>query len=217
MSTATPSSLFGLFVAQVTGSFVTAGAQFVVHDIGIAGKVIAILAFLLATALTAALIGLARDRGRDALPWMLALETVLSAFCPHARRPASDRRRRPARRSRWRVRCHGDGHAERRRAAPDARHSADQRHDRQHDAAWHRDDRAVAAGRLRATPATRLDARTSSPSAPGLLSSSRSPSDSFSAPAAARAYAIIGLIGVPLAVLLVGALTLWAVYRERAI
>src|SRR5712672_719344 len=75
-------ALFGLFVAQVTGSFVTAGAQFVVHDIGIAGKVIAILAFLLATALTAALIGLARDRGRDALPWMLALETVLLlAFC----------------------------------------------------------------------------------------------------------------------------------------
>ena len=75
-------ALFGLFVAQVTGSFVTAGAQFVVHDIGIAGKVIAILAFLLATALTAALIGLARDRGRNALPWMLALETVLlAAFC----------------------------------------------------------------------------------------------------------------------------------------
>jgi uncharacterized membrane protein YoaK (UPF0700 family) len=75
-------ALFGLFVAQVTGSFVTAGAQFVVHDTGIAGKVIAILAFLLATALTAALIGLARDRGRDALPWMLALETLLLAlFC----------------------------------------------------------------------------------------------------------------------------------------
>ena len=75
-------ALFGLFVAQVTGSFVTAGAQFVVHDIGIAGKVIAILAFLLATALTAALIGLARDHGRDALPWMLALETVLLVvFC----------------------------------------------------------------------------------------------------------------------------------------
>jgi uncharacterized membrane protein YoaK (UPF0700 family) len=75
-------ALFGLFVAQVTGSFVTAGAQFVVHDIGITGKVVAILAFLLAAALTAALIGLARDRGHDALPWMLALETLLLAvFC----------------------------------------------------------------------------------------------------------------------------------------
>ncbi len=75
-------ALFGLFVAQVTGSFVTAGAEFVSHDIGIAGKVIAVAAFLVAAALTAGLIGLARDRGRDALPWMLAFETVLiTAFC----------------------------------------------------------------------------------------------------------------------------------------
>jgi uncharacterized membrane protein YoaK (UPF0700 family) len=75
-------ALFGLFVAQVTGSFVTAGAQFVVYDIGFVGKMIAILAFLLAAAATAALIGFARDNNRDALPWMLALETLLLAvFC----------------------------------------------------------------------------------------------------------------------------------------
>jgi len=75
-------ALFGLFVAQVTGSFVTAGAQLVVYDIGIAGKMLAVLAFLIAAALTAALIGLARDRGRDALPWMLALEALLlGLFC----------------------------------------------------------------------------------------------------------------------------------------
>ena len=75
-------ALFGLFVAQVTGSFVTAGAEFVTHDIGIAGKVIAILAFLVAAALTAGLIGLAREEGWDALPWMLAFETALIAvFC----------------------------------------------------------------------------------------------------------------------------------------
>jgi uncharacterized membrane protein YoaK (UPF0700 family) len=75
-------ALFGLFVAQVTGSFVTAGAQFVTHYIGIAGKIIAVLAFLLAAALTAALIGHARDRGHDAMPWMLALEALLLAlFC----------------------------------------------------------------------------------------------------------------------------------------
>ncbi len=75
-------ALFGLFVAQVTGSFVTAGAQLVVHDVGITGKVIAILAFLVAAALTAGLIGLIRDLGRDALPWMLAFETLLlAAFC----------------------------------------------------------------------------------------------------------------------------------------
>jgi len=75
-------ALSGLFVAQVTGSFVTGSAQFIVHDIGITGKVVAILSFLLAAALTAALIGLVRDHGRDALPWMLALETLLLAvFC----------------------------------------------------------------------------------------------------------------------------------------
>ncbi len=72
-------ALFGLFVAQVTGSFVTAGAELVTHDIGVAGKVIAILAFLFAAALTAGLIGFVRDQGRDALPWMLAFETLLLA------------------------------------------------------------------------------------------------------------------------------------------
>ena len=75
-------ALFGLFVAQVTGSFVTAGAELVTHDIGIAGKVIAILAFLFAAALAAGLIRLARDQGRDALPWMLAFETLLlGVYC----------------------------------------------------------------------------------------------------------------------------------------
>jgi uncharacterized membrane protein YoaK (UPF0700 family) len=72
-------ALFGLFVAQVTGSFVTAGAELVTHDTSIAGKVIAILAFLVAAALTAGLIGALRDYGRDALPWMLAFETLLLA------------------------------------------------------------------------------------------------------------------------------------------
>ena len=75
-------ALFGLFVAQVTGSFVTAGAELVTHDIGITGKVVAVIAFLVAAALTAGSIRLARERDRDALPWMLALETLLiAAFC----------------------------------------------------------------------------------------------------------------------------------------
>ena len=69
--------LFGLFVAQVTGSFVTAGAELVTHDVGITGKAIAIFAF--AAALTAGLIALARERNRAALPWMLAFETLLLA------------------------------------------------------------------------------------------------------------------------------------------
>ena len=72
-------ALFGLFVAQVTGSFVIGGAQFVIHDTGIAGKLIAIVAFLVAAALTAGLIGWVRHQGRAALPWMLAFETALLA------------------------------------------------------------------------------------------------------------------------------------------
>src|SRR3984885_7324093 len=63
-------ALFGLFVAQVTGSFVTAGAQFIIYDAGFSGKMLAVLAFLLATVLTATLIGVAADKDRDALPWM---------------------------------------------------------------------------------------------------------------------------------------------------
>jgi uncharacterized membrane protein YoaK (UPF0700 family) len=73
-------ALFGLFAAQVTGSFVIAGAEFITHDYGIAGKLLAIVAFVLAAAITAALIGLARNTGRTALPLMLALEAALLAI-----------------------------------------------------------------------------------------------------------------------------------------
>src|ERR1700734_4270160 len=69
-------ALFGLFAAQVTGSFVIAGAELVTHDYGIAGKLLAIVAFVVAAAMTAALIGLARNTNRAALPWMLALEAA---------------------------------------------------------------------------------------------------------------------------------------------
>jgi uncharacterized membrane protein YoaK (UPF0700 family) len=72
-------ALFGLFVAQVTGSFVTAGAELVTHDVGIAGKLVAIAAFVIAAALTAAAISLMRTALRAPLPWMLALETALLA------------------------------------------------------------------------------------------------------------------------------------------
>jgi len=70
-------TLFGLFVAQVTGSFVIAGAELVSHDYGIAGKLLAIVAFVGAAAATAALVAIMRHHGRAALPWMLALETLL--------------------------------------------------------------------------------------------------------------------------------------------
>jgi uncharacterized membrane protein YoaK (UPF0700 family) len=72
-------ALFGLFSAQVTGSFVIAGAQLVTHDDGVAGKLLAVLSFLFATAATAALIALALRRGVTALAAMLGLEAVLLA------------------------------------------------------------------------------------------------------------------------------------------
>jgi uncharacterized membrane protein YoaK (UPF0700 family) len=72
-------ALFGLFAAQVTGSFVIAGAEVITHDSGVAGKVLAVLAFLFAAALTAALVGLARERSRTPLTWMLTLEAALLA------------------------------------------------------------------------------------------------------------------------------------------
>jgi uncharacterized membrane protein YoaK (UPF0700 family) len=88
-------ALFGLFVAQVTGSFVIAGAELVHHDAGVAGKLLAIVAFIAAAAITAALIGLARERGHAPMPWMLALEAVLLAafvaivlFGPRVESPA---------------------------------------------------------------------------------------------------------------------------------
>jgi uncharacterized membrane protein YoaK (UPF0700 family) len=73
-------ALFGLFAAQVTGSFVIAGAELVTHDYGIAGKLLAIVAFVAAAAITTVLIVIVRDAGRAALPWMLALETALLAI-----------------------------------------------------------------------------------------------------------------------------------------
>jgi uncharacterized membrane protein YoaK (UPF0700 family) len=72
-------ALFGLFAAQVTGSFVIAGAEVARHDAGAPGKLLAIIAFVAAAAITAALIGLARDGGRAPMPWMLALEAALLA------------------------------------------------------------------------------------------------------------------------------------------
>ena len=72
-------ALFGLFAAQVTGSFVIAGAELVRHDTGVAGKLLAIVAFVASAAVTAALIALARARGGAPLPWMLGLEAALLA------------------------------------------------------------------------------------------------------------------------------------------
>jgi len=72
-------TLFGLFVAQVTSSFVIAGAELVTKDYGVAGKLLVLAVFLLATAATAGLIGALRHHGRPAMAPMLALEAVLLA------------------------------------------------------------------------------------------------------------------------------------------
>ena len=75
-------ALFGLFVAQVTSSFVIAGAEIVIHDYNVTGKLLVTVVFIIAAALTAALIIWARAAGRATLPAMLLLEAALLAiFC----------------------------------------------------------------------------------------------------------------------------------------
>ena len=68
-------ALFGLYVAQLTGSFVLVGTETVVHDSGVAIKLLAIPVFGLAGAVTTVLVR--RSRGRAALPATLALEAAL--------------------------------------------------------------------------------------------------------------------------------------------
>jgi uncharacterized membrane protein YoaK (UPF0700 family) len=72
-------ALFGLFVAQITGSFIIAGAELVRHDYGVVGKLLAIPAFLGAAAAAAAIIGVLQQRGRSPLASILALEAALLA------------------------------------------------------------------------------------------------------------------------------------------
>jgi uncharacterized membrane protein YoaK (UPF0700 family) len=74
-------ALFGLFVAQVTGSFVLAAVAFVTHEQGAVTKVLAIPGFLLAAVATTVLAVTVERRGRPALAWCLGLESaVLTAF-----------------------------------------------------------------------------------------------------------------------------------------
>jgi uncharacterized membrane protein YoaK (UPF0700 family) len=74
-------ALFGLFVAQVTGSFVLAAVAFVASEQGIVIKVLAIPVFLLAAFVTAVVAILAERRGRSALAVILGFEgLVLAGF-----------------------------------------------------------------------------------------------------------------------------------------
>ena len=72
-------ALFGLYVAQVTGSFVVAGAELVAHDEGFLIKVLAIPVFFAAGVFTTILAQVLRRRGHSALVWTLALECALIA------------------------------------------------------------------------------------------------------------------------------------------
>jgi uncharacterized membrane protein YoaK (UPF0700 family) len=72
-------TLFGLFVAQVTGSFVTAGASLVVREYGVLIKVLAIPVFLLGGAVATALVSVARHVGWRASTFVLGLESLLLA------------------------------------------------------------------------------------------------------------------------------------------
>jgi uncharacterized membrane protein YoaK (UPF0700 family) len=74
-------ALFGLFVAQVTGSFVVVGTELVTHEGGFLVKVMAIPTFFAAGLLTTILAEGLRWRGHSALAWTLALECgLLLAF-----------------------------------------------------------------------------------------------------------------------------------------
>ena len=76
VDSATFLGLFGLFVAQVTGSFVLVGVAPVAHEAGLLAKVLAIPTFLLAGILTTVLVSVART-ARAALLSALALEAAL--------------------------------------------------------------------------------------------------------------------------------------------
>jgi uncharacterized membrane protein YoaK (UPF0700 family) len=68
--------LFGLFVAQVTGSFVVVGAQLITHDPGSLIKVLGIPFFLLGGALTTAVVVAVDARGGPAICYALGLEAL---------------------------------------------------------------------------------------------------------------------------------------------
>ena len=70
-------ALFGLFVAQVTGSFVLAAVAFVTREQGAVIKVLAIPVFLSAAAVVTVITVVASRHGRRALVWALGFECVV--------------------------------------------------------------------------------------------------------------------------------------------
>jgi uncharacterized membrane protein YoaK (UPF0700 family) len=89
-------ALFGLYVAQVTGSFVTVGAGLVAHEDGFLLKVLAIPVFFASGVFATVLAEVLRRRGHSALLWTLVLEYALLAgllalglVAPFARDPGA--------------------------------------------------------------------------------------------------------------------------------
>jgi uncharacterized membrane protein YoaK (UPF0700 family) len=70
-------ALFGLFVAQVTGSFVIVGTEPVADYPGFFLKVLAIPVFMLAAIATTILASVTQQTRQSAWPWVLGLEGVL--------------------------------------------------------------------------------------------------------------------------------------------
>jgi uncharacterized membrane protein YoaK (UPF0700 family) len=69
--------LFGVFVAQLTGSFVLAGTQFIKSEPGALAKLLAIPFFFLAGMAVTVLAHSMRERPRAALAWGFVVESVL--------------------------------------------------------------------------------------------------------------------------------------------
>lgn len=69
-------ALFGLYVAQVTGSFVVVGAEIVADSPGLAVHVLAVPVFAVAAIATALVVACA-GRNRTAVVWTLILENLL--------------------------------------------------------------------------------------------------------------------------------------------
>jgi uncharacterized membrane protein YoaK (UPF0700 family) len=69
--------LFGLFVAQVTGSFVFAGAQLVEHDPHLNVKLLAMPMFFIASVVTAVIVECASRRGHPPCLWALVFQWIL--------------------------------------------------------------------------------------------------------------------------------------------
>src|SRR5271167_259941 len=69
--------LFGVFVAQVTGSFVLAGAQLVTSEPGALARLLAIPFFFIAGMAVTTLVHSMRDRPRAAFAWSLLVECIL--------------------------------------------------------------------------------------------------------------------------------------------